>query len=86
MTNLKWEDPPEAARDRWTSVADELRANPGAWALISEESASSLATTIKDGSSAAFRPAGAFETRTSGIPGRPRYRVRIWCRYVGGAE
>jgi hypothetical protein len=36
VTAVKWQDPPSAPRYNWDSIAEELRSNPGQWALVAE--------------------------------------------------
>ena len=69
---IRWEDPaplPTGRRPstRWVTVASELRASPGRWAVVRIygagrlSAASTLAHRIKSGKMAAFRPGGDFE-------------------------
>jgi hypothetical protein len=36
MTIIEWKNPPRSREDHidWDSIADQLRANPGRWALV----------------------------------------------------
>lgn len=87
---MKWEDPPPDARGnrrKWQKEADELRSNPGRWALITECGDSSLATRISHGHLMAFRPAGTFETRQQVIHRDERgIKSKIWARYIGEGD
>lgn len=92
MTSVQWEEPPKPnggprANQQLLDFANELRANPGRWALYptvpsSDSATSSNAANIRRGTLAAFRPPGAFEAvaRTAG-------GIRqIYVRYVGGDQ
>lgn len=93
MTRMTWEEPPRSPRlegmQRLRSIADELRANPGRWAVVYDgvtpQVASRRAGDIRIGSLGAFRPAGAFEATTRATAGQ----CRVYARYVnekGGSE
>lgn len=95
---LRWEAPSpdlngagrqRSNRDRaqmWQPVADELRANPGRWALIHESADAGrrvdLAFRICRGEPKAFAPAGDYEavTRTRGGG------LRVYARYLGDGD
>jgi len=88
MSEINWQEPPAGRRTKaragkWQQFADALRARPGHWALMSEDIAVSVATQINKGTSAAFRPAGAFEATTRTADDSRRGRGAIWVRYVG---
>lgn len=34
MTDIKWQEPPENNRSKWSEIADALRGRPGQWALV----------------------------------------------------
>lgn len=36
VTGIKWQEPPSAPRYDWDAIAEELRSNPGEWALVAE--------------------------------------------------
>jgi len=83
MSVVRWEEPRQERRgrkpsDHYLSIAAELRARPGAWALIHDGPAvhRALAGRITGGH-AAFAPPGAFEAVTA-ANGR-----RVYARYVG---
>lgn len=88
---LRWEQPPNRRRskaERWTPVADELRARPGEWAVIEETggnstTASATAQYVKKGEGP-FGPAGAFDaiSRTTKDDGG-RHHVMVYARFVG---
>lgn len=67
-------------RTEWQAVAAELKDHIGQWAKVAhketQSAASGLATNIKAGRLAAFRPAGHFEAAMRGTD--------VWARYVGG--
>ena len=64
-------------------MANELRANPGRWAIFSEDAHASTATSINFGRLKAFHPPKAFEAVTRKNPGG---RYRIYVRFVGSAS
>lgn len=68
---LTWKEPPPK---RWDSVAEELRANPGRWAVV-ELPGVAYTSHIKRGTLKAFRPAGAFEVRS--------HKGEFFIRYKG---
>lgn len=88
---IRWEQPPaqrsgttrRGPASRYTKLAEQLRANPGRWAVIVETTKhgqSSLATQIRMGGIACFTPCGDFDARairTDGI-------TTIYACYVGG--
>lgn len=97
-TVIRWEKPPAVrsggyplgrGKSRWGSVAEELRARPGEWALIVEGPvkgangglASGLATQIRMGQMVCFSPAGDFDAESrlgDGIR-------KVWAVFVGDA-
>lgn len=86
---IRWEEPPEhgnkrAARLKYQDIADELRAHPGRWAVVTEGvptgTAGPIAVRIRRGQ-AAFAPAGSFEARTAGGVGS--LNARVYARCVG---
>lgn len=75
---IRWEAPPPTkygkgrgrrpqgdGRDQWETVAADLRAQPGEWAVIAEMEnngpVSTLTSAIKRGATPAWEPAGAFD-------------------------
>lgn len=86
MTDITWEEPPADQRShrpqsKYAPLADELRANEGLWALVTEDGWLSLKNQIESGSLAAFRPRGSFEAR--GVRGDDPAKGRIYARFVG---
>lgn len=90
---IRWERPPptqarnggrpaDSYSSRYAAIADELRANPGRWAVIDEFTGNhnrGLATKIRLGSMLCFTPAGDFESvsrRSDGV-------VLTYARYLG---
>jgi hypothetical protein len=73
---MKWEDPPigQGTRYDWQAIAEQLRQNPQRWAKI-EVKSTTYATLIPRGQVMAFRPAGAYEARTS--------KGSLFIRYIG---
>lgn len=91
---LRWEDPPTAhsaagkpkqprRTDKWRTVAAELRARPGEWAVLLEAerfgNGGGIAGKIKAGDLAAFRPAGSFDATTRTVDGL----YAVYARYIG---
>lgn len=81
MSDLQWIEPPSKGRrgakpGKWSEIANTLRGNPGAWALVSGEEGSS-------GSRARAMPADEYDV-TSRVREDGRYDV--YARYVGDAE
>ena len=82
MSDLTFADVPRGGKThlKWNREAEQLRSNPGRWALIAtkmnSDAAHSFAVRINTGSTQAFRPAGHFEA--------VRRHCETWARYVGG--
>lgn len=86
MTGIKWQSPPPDGRSKgkWDEVAEQLRGNPNAWALIRTDAPSGgTASGIKSGVLAPFRPAGSFESRSVKLP---TGLFDIYARFVGEVE
>jgi hypothetical protein len=98
-TILRWEDPPPArgpsrsgvprGESHWTDVADALRHEAPAWAVLHEgtrSSANSIRGLITHGRLHCFTPVGDYEavTRESGAGGR--LTVTVYARYVGSDD
>lgn len=81
MIVLRWEDPPSDSGRILDDVVDELRANPGFWALITESAGPDFGMSIRLGHLRLFGPPGSFEVRQQIVPDTDSYRV--WVRYVG---
>lgn len=91
-TPFQWEDPPKRARSErgrrpntyWTSVADALREQSGAWARVAVcdtgPKAASLTARIRKGHSRAFAPPQHFDAThrllEDGTHG-------VWVRHIG---
>lgn len=88
---LSWEDPPpspygrpagsSSTDRRYAEVAQQLREEPGRWAVVQEKTShgSGLAHAINYGAVTAFRPPGDFEAtyrRREGV-------TRVYARYLG---
>jgi hypothetical protein len=88
MIVIRWEDPPPplAGRRQRPRVADKLREHPGRWAVVLEDEAfgyvAGMATQIKAGRLAAFRPSSSFEAQTRTVDSK----YACYARYVGEAE
>ena len=91
MSEIRFEPPPGFARNgkAWSldhsGIVATLRARPGEWAIVATYSApgtaSSMATSIKSGRLAVYRPGGSFEAITRKVDGE----VRVYARFVGEA-
>jgi hypothetical protein len=89
---IRWEEPPAAKRSgpagqgwsKYAALAEELRANPGRWALVAERAGTdgALATHIRSGQMQCFTPTGDFDAAARRV-GRI---TRIYARYVGDQE
>lgn len=87
---LAWEDPPDiTALQVARSLADELRARPGEWAVVSTHptmgTAQSTSSNIRSGRRAIYRPRFAFDATAREVDGE----YRVYARYIGpqdGAE
>ena len=90
---LRWEEPPNRRQSkaaRWASVAAELRARPGEWAVIEETGTNTTTAStvqyIKKGDGP-FAPIGAFEAISRSERGENRLiKTQVYARYVGGAQ
>jgi hypothetical protein len=82
---LIWEAPaPQPAKkkgSKWQPVADQLKVNPGRWALIGRHTATSIVTIINKGEVKCFAPAGSFEATARNYDGR--WTADVYARYVG---
>jgi hypothetical protein len=87
---IRWEDPkpsmqPVETKTRWSryqAVADELRAQPGRWAVIDiflGPKRTALAAHIRRGAIVCFTPAGDFDAVSRQVYGS----TVIYARYVG---
>lgn len=83
MVNIVWEEPADnrLVRTDFGEVAAALRANPGRYAVIAEglngsrTQASSLALGVRRGKYAAFKPVGAWFSKSS--------KDKVWAKFVG---
>lgn len=91
MSIIRWEDPPDSRKGkaggrgfvrnpRWQAVADQLRANPGRWAVVAEGENAGISGHIRRGKYAAMQPAGSFEAQCVGGGGS---FPTVYARYVG---
>jgi hypothetical protein len=90
---IRWEDPPPSRSSipgrartpgRFTVVAEQLRANPGRWAVISESDGPQrgVAYHIRSGAIECFTPRGDFDAVTRRVNGRSL----VYARYLGDGE
>lgn len=88
---IRWEEPPpprngqrsDSERTPWAVIAQELKGEPGRWAVVHEGGPNpKLATRIETGLSPWFRPAGTFEATQRQVGPV----VTIYARYVGGDQ
>ncbi|HEV2370748.1 MAG TPA: hypothetical protein VGS19_01150 [Streptosporangiaceae bacterium] len=87
-STLTWEAPPTATRstngdpDRFKAEANQLRARPGNWAVLTSVETGSqayrLKKSISEGKLAAFAPAGSFEVRSA----KNGDGIKVYCRFV----
>lgn len=85
---LRWEQPPSRERGErrydWARIADDLKANPGEWALVAvcpnPTTAASTARYIRNGK---YKPLGAgFDAVARTVDGEPR----VYACYIGEAS
>lgn len=89
-TIITFEEPPgpRGGADRnHPEIAEALKANPGRWArlnfdFVDAAKANNLASTIKSARLSPYRPKGSFQARVRTVDGE----VRVYARYIGGAE
>lgn len=85
--NITWESPAprrgRPPRTKYYEIAEELKKNPGEWALVGEDMSISTGNHISSGRIKAFQPAGEFEGTIRGIKGSRAEKV--YARYVGTA-
>lgn len=85
MADLVWEEPPLGRRGKFRSaaLAEALRARKGEWGRVNEavtlRAARQQAYLINTARSAAFAPAGDFESRACEVDGR----FYVYARYLG---
>lgn len=89
---IRWEEPTPRKRpgpagqgwSRYAGLAEELRANPGRWALVAERTDGNhgLATHIRSGQMQCFTPTGDFDAASRCVDGI----TRVYARYVGDGE
>jgi hypothetical protein len=80
MTAVWADPPPQSGEPVWSELADQLRGEPGRWALLGQQLARSTAWHIQQGRYAAFRPAGDFQARVRNTNGN---RGDIYVRFLG---
>lgn len=85
MTDIKWENPPTSrvGKGKHNDFAAALRARPGEWALLSDDTASQTVTAVNTGRTTSFAPRGSFEAQGQSVGPN---RSRVWVRYVGAGE
>lgn len=87
---LEWKDPPETAlggrggsENKWRAIGEQLRANPGQWAVVDQKytraSATALASRVRRGRMTATLGDGRFEAAVSDDN-------EIFVRYLGGTS
>ena len=94
MREIQFGDPPTTTRSGnfdWDSVAEQLRAKPGEWALVFEDGRYTLVTSMSGGSVSAFRikpsvmerdPRFEYMTTNNHWGDDGRRRCDLWMRYV----
>jgi hypothetical protein len=82
------EPPPPAQRggpkSKWPGIFDELRKNPGEWAIVRRDVTPNYATLIRKGQVPGCS-AGEFEARCVMVPGTNRV-AELYARYVGASS
>lgn len=86
---VEWKDPPpgETSPGKWDDDANELRANPGQWAIVrtanERKTLDTLGTTIRKGRATSWLPAKSFEAvvRSNGDG-----TYAVYARYIGDKE
>ena len=82
IAQVTWEDPAPAKQAYdWPAIAEKLRANPMAWALIFERDRTSLVNAIRQGNVSAIRPRDGFEVRTRNNVREPHRTCSLYMRY-----
>lgn len=66
---------------KWSKIADELRANPGQWAVVAEDVHPSLAQYLRSGRGTGKWVPQDFEVATRQIKGTTK--ANVFARYVG---
>jgi hypothetical protein len=84
VVKIRWEAPPKRAvqSGKYEAIAKALKANPGEWAIVSDNAPGSYAVSIKQGILLGFAPAGSFEATTRRNSNRSK-RVTVYARYIG---
>lgn len=91
MTDLVFRDPPppKKVRRNWSDIAEQLKANPGRWALITSApkrtSIAMITTRIQRNTYGPFSPVGAFEAVSRESLDEPG-RFEVFARYVGNRD
>lgn len=86
MDAIKWGAPPVRERKgrplskKWLSIAEQLKTNPGEWAVVAENVSPSYAALIRSGGLRAFE-SGKYEAVSRGIENNRA--KEIYARYVG---
>ena len=79
-TEPVWADlPAQRGEPVWSELADQLREEPGRWALLGQQIARATAHHIQTGRYASFRPAGTFQARVRNTNGN---RADVYVRAV----
>jgi len=83
---IDWSEPPMKAKPTGghaahVEFAEALRSNPGKWAKMDGDHASSQVTNIRKGTLKAFT-GGEFEATSRGLP--ESRRCEVYVRFVGG--
>ncbi len=85
---IRWENPPEVVRPKpgvWhDAIAAQLRQRPGEWALIhiKHTTPRTMSEDIMSAKIKAYRPAGAFESKTV----RFDNAAHVYARFVGDPQ
>jgi hypothetical protein len=84
VVKIRWEAPPKRAvqTGKYGAIAKALKANPGEWAVVSDNAPASYVVSIKRGILLGFTPAGSFEATSRRNSNRSK-RVTVYARYIG---
>jgi len=90
MEEMTWQEPPNPVRYKrnsidWATISDNLKANPGEWAVVAHDVNPSVVTHIRKGRLKAFSPAGDFEASGQGR-NDDGYTKDLYVRFVGEVQ
>jgi hypothetical protein len=71
---IEWKEPPRSYQRQWTEIADELRANPGRWALVAESYGNNIVYPLRN---------RGINTKCERVTSVPPHRYNIYARFEG---